>query len=630
MSTTSLIPLTQLDKSDLNVRTSFDKVAMHELQASILAHGLMQNLVVTKSKGNRYGVIAGGRRLAAMQALQKEGKLPKDHTVACRIADDEKASELSLAENTVREEMHPADEFDAFAALSKEHNPADIARRFGVTEKHVHQRMRLARVAPELMKAYRAGDLSLDAMMAFTLSDDHNHQRKVYKATGKNPQGHYVRRLMTEKSESSKGKLCKFVTLKAYVDAGGKIRADLFGSETFLENPELLHRLAKDKLAAIAEKLKAEGWGWVETALENDYMFISRYGRIHPKPTDAPKKLTDKLKKLQADYDKVDDACAEADHEDDEMEAKRDELQAQLDELEAELQEYNKFDSQQMKSAGAYVRPDYDGKIEITRGLVSKAEEEKLNRADGKRSAEPQEKGLSQSLLLSLQAFRLQVSQVALASKPDLAYDLLVFKACHSLISEDFGTDGLDIKFFNKTPSMGQVKDTPTEKALAGIKAKLPLKWLDADDESERFDAFRKLPSSQKAALLAYCVALTLEPALAPEADTEISAYDSTLALTGVELSDYWRPTADNYLSKITRDRLIALGSEIFGKTWGPKWATARKGDQVKELASAFADPKRYAANKDVEKKLRTWLPEGMAFTLPENKPTKAKEAATC
>src|ERR1700674_1722523 len=111
MPATSLIPLTQLDKSDLNVRTSFDKGAMQELQASIFAHGLMQNLVVIKSKGNRYSVIAGGRRLAAMQALRKEGKLPKDHTVPCRIADDEKASELSLAENTVREEMHPADEF---------------------------------------------------------------------------------------------------------------------------------------------------------------------------------------------------------------------------------------------------------------------------------------------------------------------------------------------------------------------------------------------------------------------------------------------------------------------------------------------------------------------------------------
>jgi ParB family transcriptional regulator, chromosome partitioning protein len=78
MSTASLIPLTQLDKSDLNVRTSIDKGAMQELQASILAHGLMQNLVVVKSKGNRYNVIAGGRRLAAMRALQKGGKLPKE------------------------------------------------------------------------------------------------------------------------------------------------------------------------------------------------------------------------------------------------------------------------------------------------------------------------------------------------------------------------------------------------------------------------------------------------------------------------------------------------------------------------------------------------------------------------
>jgi hypothetical protein len=120
-----------------------------------------------------------------------------------------------------------------------------------------------------------------------------------------------------------------------------------------------------------------------------------------------------------------------------------------------------------------------------------------------------------------------------------------------------------------------------------------------------------------------------LEPALAPDADGEILACDTTLALTGVEVFDYWRPAAENYLSRITRDQLIALGSEIFGKTWGPRWATARKGDLVKELASAFADPKKYAANnKDVEQTLRTWLPEGMAFTLPVSKPARTKRAA--
>ena len=84
------------------------------MKASILAHGLMQNLVVTADAKGGYRVIAGSRRLEALRALQAEGKLPGDHAVPCQVASDEHALEMSLAENTVRLAMHPADEFEAF------------------------------------------------------------------------------------------------------------------------------------------------------------------------------------------------------------------------------------------------------------------------------------------------------------------------------------------------------------------------------------------------------------------------------------------------------------------------------------------------------------------------------------
>jgi hypothetical protein len=73
---------------------------------------------------------------------------------------------------------------------------------------------------------------------------------------------------------------------------------------------------------------------------------------------------------------------------------------------------------------------------------------------------------MSQSLRLSLEAFRLQAAEVALASKPDLAYDLLVFNAATSLIADEYAKDGLDINFHDRTPIMGEVKDTVGSKAL--------------------------------------------------------------------------------------------------------------------------------------------------------------------
>src|SRR6185437_8579222 len=132
-------------------------------------------------------------------------------------------------------------------------------------------------------------------------------------------------------------------------------------------------------------------------------------------------------------------------------------------------------------------------------------------------------------------------------------------------------------------------------------------------NDAERFEEFRKLTPAQKASLLAFCVALTLEPALAPDAKG-VQAQDIALALSGVDVASYWRPTAENFLSRITRSQLIDLGSAVLGKLWSARRGTAKKGDLAKELDQAFADPKKHGANKDAQDRLRTWLPEGMTF----------------
>src|SRR5580698_1791616 len=111
-----LIAVNRLEKSPLNARRTPGKMGMDELKASILSHGLMQNLVVTDKGGGAYRVIAGGRRLEAIHSLQAEGKLPEDFAVPCQVVTEENALEMSLAENTVRLAMHPADQYEAFAA----------------------------------------------------------------------------------------------------------------------------------------------------------------------------------------------------------------------------------------------------------------------------------------------------------------------------------------------------------------------------------------------------------------------------------------------------------------------------------------------------------------------------------
>jgi ParB family transcriptional regulator, chromosome partitioning protein len=156
------IPLNKLLAWEGNVRkTDIDK-GIDELAASITSHGLLQSLVVRKDKRGKYAV-AGRRRLLALESLADAGTIKADMDIPCHVLDEATdATEISLAENVQREQMHPADEFDAFRALIEGGMPpADVAARFGVTETVVQKRLKLAKVSPKLIAAYRKGEMTL-------------------------------------------------------------------------------------------------------------------------------------------------------------------------------------------------------------------------------------------------------------------------------------------------------------------------------------------------------------------------------------------------------------------------------------------------------------------------------------
>jgi ParB/RepB/Spo0J family partition protein len=168
---TSTIPLNKLTAWPGNVRkTGVDK-ALDGLAASIAAHGLLQSLVVCKARRGRYAVVAGRRRFRALLSLAERGTIAADMAIPCHvIAGDANATEISLVENAVREQMHPADEFEAFLALIEDGmRPADIGARFGVTETVVQQRLKLARVSPVIIAQGEDGVFIQDIVLLESL-----------------------------------------------------------------------------------------------------------------------------------------------------------------------------------------------------------------------------------------------------------------------------------------------------------------------------------------------------------------------------------------------------------------------------------------------------------------------------
>ncbi|MCY3761756.1 MAG: ParB/Srx family N-terminal domain-containing protein, partial [Gemmatimonadetes bacterium] len=189
------IPLSRLSLAPENVRkTPPDPRTDAELKASIAALGLLENLVVRadpgsrepapahepggqapdEDGGDRYAVVAGGRRLKAMQALVEDKVFDADHPVPCQVrTGDAESGEVSLAENVMRVPMHPADQVVAFTKLVQAGQPvSSVAARFGASERVVEQRLRLGNAAPELLDAYRADEIDLEVLKAFAVTAD--------------------------------------------------------------------------------------------------------------------------------------------------------------------------------------------------------------------------------------------------------------------------------------------------------------------------------------------------------------------------------------------------------------------------------------------------------------------------
>ena len=620
------IQVNKLDHSPENARRTDAGNAAADLKASILAHGLMQNLVVTAA-GDRFRVIAGGRRLEALRSLQQEGKLPPDFAVPCQVVDDGNALELSLVENTVRQAMHPADEFVAFARLIEGgESAAAIADRFGVSERHVNQRLKLGNVAPQLLTEYRESNLTLDCLMAFAISDNHERQLSVYESLQpwQAADPHHIRACLTEAMLDADSKLARFVGLEAYHAAGGISRADLFGDEVYLENPELLHRLAGEKLDSVRRELEAEGWKWVEVRLDRQWGFASRHRHLPPQPVDAPQVLLDRKEELEAQLEEIEQALE--DTESDELIEAQEEAEARLAELEEQIESFVAYDREQRTMAGCYVTIGHDGELSIEKGLVRPQDLKRQAEAEDSAAPEPKPRGLPQTLTRDLESCRLEAAQVEIARHRLIALDLLAFTIARVAVAKRPVVSGPDLQLTRH--AAGRKEATQAGEALAAMAESLPLAWLHQETEAAQFQAFLALSDKERLDFLAYGVALSLKPQLST--GNEHTAYELALSLTDADLAASWRPTRASYLGRITRDQLLTLGRSLFGEPWSQAHSRDKKGELADHLERAFAEPEKYAGNPEQLEQLNHWLPEGMAFgaVLPETTEAQTQAAA--
>lgn len=574
---TSAVPLDQLERHPENVRTTGDG-DVSGLMASIRAQGLIQNLAVIPVRDahgqetGRYAVCAGGRRLRALHALAKAGELAADAPIDCRVYPTASPTEVSLAENIHREDMHPADQFAAFLKMARDGASIDeIGARFGYSAHTVRLRLKLANVAPALVDEFRAGRMDLGQITAMAVTEDHERQVRVWRdAASWNRDPTNLRRLLTAGEIPATDPRARFVGREAYEAAGGSIHEDLFvtdASGVYFRDAELLERLANAKLDEAAAAVKGEGWAWCEVA--GPETSFHQFHRLQP----SSRKATDTEREQMATLDAEDAALEErlqdanlAEQDERALEARYEAVQAERDAI---MDGRRQWSAKVKKTAGAIVKISAAGELKVERGLLKPADKRAAERAkrsaakdddEGSQTTAP--KTIPDSLAHALSGQKTLALQALLQDRPDVALVLTVHALVLDTIYEDrWGTPVVQIS--TRPCHVGGSDDSGCKAGVAiargfeEARARLPespaelLTWLFAQDQSVLLE------------LLAVAVSRSVDAiqhkAVEPHADVQIAA--RALAL---DMTEWWTPDGANYLARVPkamREAAVAEGA---------------------------------------------------------------------
>jgi ParB family chromosome partitioning protein len=612
------VPLSKLKKSSRNARrTPHAEPDIEALAASIAVKGVLQAPVVepeTDEAGAATGfylvTIGEGRRLA-LALLAKRKVIKKTEPVRCVVDLANDPHEISLDENVTRFRMHPADEFEAFRRLSEERGlgAEEIGARFGVSAQVVRQRLRLGAVSSVLMERYRAGDLTLDQMMAYAVSEDHGRQEQVFEQLGPDRPPYLIRRTMTETKVTATDRRAVFVGAEAYGVAGGAILRDLFTEDGggWFEDPALLDRLVAEKLVGIAEEVRdKEGWKWAEAHI--DYPRALGLARVYPHPVERPEEETSRMSALSEEYDVL---VSEWDA----VEELPPEIEARFAEIHAALEAFGDgtaFDADEIARGGVFVILGQDGVARVERGLLrpedipepepeAEPEGEHAGGAIGSEesaSAEAEEADedagapLSERLVLDLTAHRSLALRDALGASPTVALSAVV----HSLALFAFyppyeRASCLEIKGVSAHLD-GHAPGIDESRAGRSIAARHERWAVRLPKESADLWVFvERLGATDLLDLLAHCASLTVNAVRAPF-DRKPGAWahaDRLAQAVDLDMNGYWTATVASYLGRVTKARIGEAVQEAVSDEAAERIGGMKKPDMASEAEALLA-----------------------------------------
>ncbi|EAC0978305.1 TPA: ParB/RepB/Spo0J family partition protein [Salmonella enterica subsp. enterica serovar Java] len=609
------VPLASLIKSPLNVRTvPYSAESVSELAESIKGVGLLQNLVVHALPGDRYGVAAGGRRLAALNMLAERNILPADWPVRVKIIPQELATAASMTENGHRRDMHPAEQIAGFRAMAQEgKTPAQTGDLLGYSPRHVQRMLKLADLAPVILDALAEDRITTEHCQALALENDTARQVQVFEAAcqsgwGGKPEVQTIRRLVTESEVAVAGN-SKFRFVGADAFSPDELRTDLFSDdEGGYVDCVALDAALLEKLQAVAEHLReAEGWDWCAGRMEPVGFCSEDAGTYHylPEPeavlTEAEE---ERLNELMTRYDALENQCEESDL-----------LEAEMKLMRC-MAKVRAWTPEMRAGSGVVVSWRY-GNVCVQRGVQLRSEDDATDDAD--RTEQVQEKAsveeITLPLLTKMSSERTLAVQAALMQQPDKSLALLAWTLCLNVFGSGAYSKpaqiSLECKHYSLTSDAPSGKEGAAFMALMAEKARLAA--LLPEGWSRDMTTFLSLSQEVLLSLLSFCTACSIHGVQTREyGHTSRSPLDTLESAIGFHMRDWWQPTKANFFGHLKKPQIIAALNEAGLSGAARDAEKMKKGDAAEHAEFHMKDNR--------------WVPGWMCAPHPQTDATECTD----
>jgi len=374
---------------------------------------------------------------------------------------------------------------------------------------------------------------------------------------------------------------------------------------------------------------------WVEAAVHLPYGHNYGLRRIDSDPLELSEGELAAIAALEAEQDKL-----TAEYED--ATELPDDVDERLGEIETALAEFAvrpvRFDPNDIGIAGAFVTIGANGTVMVDRGYVRPADESVIEAEadmDGSEAIDSESsdmsnakpaiqravitiggapveadddevdviKPLPERLVIELTAHRTLALGNAVADNPHVAMTMLLHKLVRDTfhIGSQSGCLQASVRRVHLVIQAADLTDSPAARAVEQRHAD----WKhDVPDEDEAlWNWLAMLDEASRIALLAHCVSFgvnALYEKPTPYSGSGVSEYglevrmaqaDRLARATGLDMVEAgWRPTAENYLDRVTKARILEAVREGAGERAAQLINHLKKGDMAREAERLLAD----------------------------------------